>query len=105
MPVLQRLCLGRCSRSAAGGSGDFLTTVILNLGRPQSRVSYLSLVHVLCQSLRTPAPGLETGALPLTKDGQISEPPGWCKGTAAIARETTTQGRFRHSLSLGTLNS
>ena len=46
VPVL--LCLGRCSRSAAGGSGDFLTTVVLNLGHPQSRVSYLSLVHVLC---------------------------------------------------------
>ena len=35
---LMLLCLGRCLRSAAGGNGDFLTTVVQNFDCRQSRV-------------------------------------------------------------------
>ena len=77
------LCLGRCLRSAVGGSGGFATTVVRNLAVLSQGQSMTSSVYVLCP------PGLETDTIPLTKDGQISEPPGWCKGTVAIARETT----------------
>jgi len=83
--LIMLLCLGRCLRSAVGGSGGFVTTVVRNLTVLSQGQSITSSVYVLCP------PGLETHTIPLTtgKDGQFSEPPGWCKGTAAIARETT----------------
>lgn len=81
------------SALGVGGSGGFLTTFFRNFNCSQPRVEYLSLAYALC-------PRTGDGYNTLDQGWTIFRTPGWCKGTTAIADETTTQERFRPFLSL-----